>query len=660
MSNHETFPQQWGEHLKPNATVTAQQYVPPKGSNTLLFEDMHSETFEQLCWWLLQKDYTLSGCQRLGHKGKVSQHGIDIFAFDRLRRDRLLVFECKCWRNFSGAELTKAVDHFLANEWAESAGHFTLILAQRSIKSLDRHWIAAHKKLLARGIEGELWTAEQLTEKLQTAPDVLTRFFSGPDIQHYCNRWMQKVGFHEALLKAMTDPRRDVAALAHDFLTKGAVNTEDLTSRYINDRHWSLRQPWIEVSALLPSIEQYPGSAIVSIKMPDTEGVMVVLDQQWLLSHLLGNQGEPLLAKVRPFFKGVAGQQRNNQIIDLKNCRFFLPEKAAQEVASVADEFSLAYLQALRQLETQWEAQNFPFVNWLGTRVVVCVVDAWVWHSVIEFANAHDTRNGTSEWHKFHNAPNRLMPVSAAGYHGVFFGATIAGLCHEDQVAILWEPLTAHHRPFSEQGWSCTKTYQWLVDELLPTVGNWRARRISQRWRNWLHPFATREEVARVTRFWSSEDAYTDVRSLPLWENQHFREVGIMHTLQILQGFYHSGRSQRAWFTPAQRAGLYQAMLLLLEGRHGHVGYMRSNLSISTPCENHDDLNEAVRDIIEQLHLSQDGDAIDYVLSAMLEAVGGDDSWITGHAREQIYQALVPYMGFYDQQLLIDRHSLYL
>ncbi len=87
---------------------------------------------------------------------------------------------------------------------------------------------------------------------------------------------------------------------------------------------------------------------------------------------------------------------------------------------------------------------------------------------------------------------------------------------------------------------------------------------------------------------------------------------------------------------------------------------MRSNLSISTPCENHDDLNEAVRDIIEQLHLSQDGDAIDYVLSAMLEAVGGDDSWITGHAREQIYEALVPYMGFYDQQLLIDRHSLYL
>lgn len=660
MSNYETLPQDWGEHLKSDAPINAQHFITPKTSSTLFFEDMYPEPFEQMCWWLLQKDHTLTGCQRLGNKGKISQHGIDIFAFDSVHEDRLLVFECKCWRNFNGAALTEAVDRFLNNEWAESAERFTLILAQQSIKSLDRYWITARQKLFERGIEADLWTAEHLTEKLKNAPDVLTRFFSGPDVQQYCNHWMQKVGFHEALLKAVTDPRSNVSELANDFLANEIVDKDELTTRYINGRHWSLSQQCIDITALLPSPEEYPGSAIVSIKRPDTEGVIVALNQSWLLNHFLGNNGEPMLAKIRPFFQGLVGQQKNNHIIDFKNCRFFLSEYETKEIANVADELSRAYLKSLRQIEAQWEAKNFPFVNWLGTRVALCKVKGWVWSLMTEFANFHDTNNGTSEWHMFHSAPDRLMPVSASGYYGVLSSATIAGLCRDDQVAILWEPPTFECKPFVDAGWSCSSVYKWLVNELLPAVGRWQALQVSRYWRNWLHPFVTRKHMIRATQFWSSEEAYIDVRHVSLMDAEYFRELGVLVTLQTLQCFYNSTRSGRTWFTPAQLVGLYQAMLLLLEGERGYVGYMSSNLGVRTPCDNHEDLRGALRDMIRNIHTTSVNQSIDYVIRAMLEATGDEDGWIRGAAQERIFQALVPYMVFYDRQSLIDRHSLYL
>lgn len=659
MSNHEEFPQQWGEHLHAEAPITAREYVPPKTSSVLRLEDMYPEPFEQLCWWLLQKEHTLTGCQRLGNKGKISQYGIDLFAFDRLSKDRLLVFECKCWKGFTGRDLTTAVDRFLAGKWAESAGRFTLILAQNTIRSLDEPWAEAQRKLSARGIEADLWTAEHLTEKLKNAPDVLTRFFSGPHVDQFCNQWMQRVGFQEMLLKAIKDPRAEVSALANEFLDSGAYDREDLTVRNANDRHWVLRTLWVDVSAMLPRPEAYPGTAVISITMPDTEGVMVVLDQPWLLNNLLGNEGEPLLTKCRPFFQGIAPQTPNNHIIDLKNCRFLLPETAAQEVVSVADEFSEQYLRSLNQVETQWDAQNFPVVKWAGTRVAVCKVEGWVWALVLDFANTHDTRSGSSEWHMFHNAPNRLMPVSSTGYHGVLFGAAIEDLCHADEVAILWEPPTSYYRAHNETLWSCMETYQWLIHDLLPAVGRWRAGQIRRYWRNWLHPFATRKEMSRVTQFWSSAEAYSDVRTVPLLEAKKYIELGVVGTLEILQSFYNSSRSERAWFTANQLAGLYKALMVLLEGGKGFTGYIRSSLSIGS-AETHEDLREAISDMLKQTHLQPLSANVDYVMRAMLEAAGRDGSWIRGNEREQIFQALLPYMQVYDRQLLIERHSRYL
>lgn len=381
------------------------------------------------------------------------------------------------------------------------------------------------------------------------------------------------------------------------------------------------------------------------------------MDQPWLLNNLLGNEGEPLWAACRPFFQGVTTLPPNNHIIDLKNCRFLLPETAAQEVVEVADEFSEQYIQSLRQVERQWEAQNFPIVKWAGTRVALCKVDAWVWEIMLEFANAHDTDNGTSEWHMFHNASNRLMPLSSTGYHGVIFGATIEELCSTDQIAILWEPPTYH--ALGEPRWSCMGAYRWLTNDLLPAIGRWQAGRMRRYWRNWLHPFATRTEITRVIEFWSSAEAYSDVRRMPLLEDNRYLKLGIVETLQTLQQFYNSDRSKRAWVTTSQRAGLYQTLVVLLKGGNGFTGYIGSNLGIS-PAETHEELIEAISDRLKQAHFIPLSGNTDYMMRAMLEATGRNADWISANDREQIFQGLLPYMQSYDRQLLIERHSRYL
>lgn len=53
--------------------------------------------------------------------------------------------------DFTGCDLTTAVDRFLAGRWAESAERFTLILAQNTIRSLDEPWVKAQRKLSAHG-----------------------------------------------------------------------------------------------------------------------------------------------------------------------------------------------------------------------------------------------------------------------------------------------------------------------------------------------------------------------------------------------------------------------------------------------------------------------------------------------------------------------------
>ncbi|NVZ66044.1 hypothetical protein HX867_28460, partial [Pseudomonas gingeri] len=171
------FPQQWCAHLHDLASTTVHSQHTPLGASPFSFSDMSGEQFEQFCWWLLRKDHDLVGCQVLGKQGAKPQGGIDLFAFHRSQPDVLRVYECKCWKRFTPGALRHTVDRFLSGRWADTARVFTLVLSSSGVQGFGGEWIEARRKLADRGIEGVIWTAEHLSEKLQAAPDVISRFF---------------------------------------------------------------------------------------------------------------------------------------------------------------------------------------------------------------------------------------------------------------------------------------------------------------------------------------------------------------------------------------------------------------------------------------------------------------------------------------------------
>lgn len=654
------FPQAWEEHLTEEAPVSRQNTTLPTGAHTLGFKDMSFEQFEQFCWWLLRRDHDLVGCQRLGQMGAKSQQGIDLFAFERSRPDQLHVFECKCRRSFSGKELLSAVDTFLAGEWANRARKYTLILAQDGLQSLSDYWLEANRKLHGKGIEGDIWTAEHLTERLQDAPDVLLKFFPGADSQQFGNAWMAKVGFTEKLLKAITDPRPEIANLANDYLVHANLKSSELETHYFDEKHWSIKQPFIDLSSFLPAPDQYPGSAAVSIKLPSTGGVTVVLDQKWLLTHFLGNNGEPVSTKTRPFYRGTYGLGQFKHIVDLNNCQFHVSDQVLQEIVGVADRLSDTYLNSLRNLEAELKANNFPVVQRHGTQFVLCVVEKDVWDVLISFANAHDTDNGNTTWHIFHRAFNRIMPYSPSGYRAMLFGESVDELCDDHEIAILWNA-SSYHSSSDNVTWSCQECYRWLTQSLLPAAGHWHAKR-SLKWRRaCFSPIKTYLNFKETVSYYSGPEAFKTVQHTALLDNHRYREIGLVATVSILQAFFNSSWvSDRAYFDAGQLSALYGTLLILLPAQRGHPSYICAKLNLSANYPNHLELAQAVEALMVEVKPCTDTHLIDNVMRAMLETLDGDASWVSAADQERIFGALFPFMIFHDQKQLINRHSLYL
>ncbi|WCM49430.1 hypothetical protein OH720_20815 [Pseudomonas sp. WJP1] len=657
------FPQQWGVHLHELAPTTVNSQHAPLGASPFSFSEMSGEQFEQLCWWLLNKDHDLVGCQVLGKQGKKSQDGIDLFAFHRSRPDALRVYECKCWKRFTPGVLKDTVDRFLSGRWASSTRAFTLVLSRSGVQGLSDEWIEARRKLANRGIEADLWTAEHLSERLQAAPDVISRFFGEMAAARWGADWMRRVAFHDSLLQALEDSRPHVSELARDFIGQDRGANEELVTYHANDQSWFMRRPWIEISALLPVGRkfQYPGSAIISLKLPDTAGVDVVLDQRWMLKNLLGHSGSPVSSDARPFVKGPLVGDKAGEIIELNHCRFIIPPEALKQIITASDALSDAYLNALQQQETEWGSIGFPVVNWNGPQVALCKVDRWAWDWILAFANHHDVREGSTQWHIFHEARDRLMPQCELGYRGIFWGVSIPELCGENEIAILWDPSFLDGRSDRRAAWACDESYTWIHNELLPAIGKWVCINRFTRSQRWLHPKATRDEMAQIEETWNSAWISKEVRSVHLMLGEAFRSLGLFQTLSRLQGFYNNAeRCSRAHFSLDVCMGLYRTLLCLLEGDRGYAPYMAANLGLGGTCRDHAELKTRLVEQMKSGTIITGPTSVEYVMRTMLEAISEDDGWIDPRTRDAAFDSLMPWMAFHDRQLLIERHSRYI
>lgn len=268
------FPQNFPPHLTPFTPTEPLLGIGPLGNHPLRFQDMHAAQFEQFCWWLLQRDYDIEGCQIIGGSG-LSQGGIDLFGYSRDAKDQVIVFECKCWKDLEPRELKNAVQRFLAGPWATPGTKFVLIVAQQSTNRFAEAWNEARRLLRAQNIICTLWTSLHLTELVRLHPDVLVRFFPDATVNVYCNEWMRRVGFMMQLQKALVDERPAIRRLANEFLGQENQDTQKLKLEQINafEDNWTFDAPWVHLDTILPSKRFTTGSLAIVVKKQTTSGL---------------------------------------------------------------------------------------------------------------------------------------------------------------------------------------------------------------------------------------------------------------------------------------------------------------------------------------------------------------------------------------------------
>lgn len=669
----QSLPQEWEEHLKVDAKIWPVEKIPARDAHLLDFSTMHPDTFEQFIWWLLQKRHTLVGCKRLGRSGSP-QWGIDLFAYDLLQPDKLIVFECKRHADFEPKKLSNAVTAFLGGEWKHLVRTFVLILSQKETGGpLLKCWTEEQARLKSHGIESELWDGHELTLKVQAYPDVLSKFFPMSCVQSFANEWMEKVAFHEALSRALQDTRphisqwaRSIAAplsggtaAQHQFVIDGTLRS---ATRFGSS--WQFKGPRFSLSAILPDQRSAYASAALSMTRSDISGVTIVLNHQWLMQNVLfASTSAPLSNRYRGFIVNASEPSSNeNYVIDLPGCRLSMDEEGVRELVGVADVLTKEVEGALLTIEEAWGARYFPFVKYAGTKVAIAAIDHRVWQEILRFANEHDISRGKGSWFMFDAAANVLKPYTehgsdefATGYHGIFYARDeIEGLSYSGEVVILWQPddLRPNEKLSSRTWWSCETALQWFRDKLLPEVKHWVHQR---EFGSWAKQIFQRKRAAGFSQRLDEIFQLRDLRRFPLLHNGLWR-LDMVVTLEALQRHFNDPMTPQPYIAPEDMKRLYRSAGFLAKGEKGYVGYAASNLCLRDEVENHHDLIAAIEKHVEGNQVVASSTVADYVLRAMLELLDDDPSWIDPTDRSQIWKSLETFACIHDEAAFVERH----
>lgn len=628
---------------------------------------MHSIQFEQFCWWLLQREYDIEDCQLIGGPGRV-QEGIDLFGYAKGKDKQLVVFECKCWKEFDGTALRDAVDRFLGRDFATAGTRFVLIIAQQSAGHLSKPWDQAVRRLHARGIVGEMWTGVHLTDKLRSSPDILGRFFPDVTVVAYCNEWMRRVDFHSLLQKALVDDRSTIRKLAHDFLGSAeeaqAAERAQVEQIFVYENHWAITTPWTRIDALYPRKEFYPGSLGIVIKRRNTSGLTITFSQQWILRNLLAFNGAPAERAYRPFIVGPVSHKADAEIsVDLQNVRLQLPVDGLVDLCGALDKFGEVYLESLRALERLWEAEDYPFIDRHNTVVALCTVPKWLWKHMLDFACHHCAGDADSPWHVFNYDPHCLKlfttrphPDFEHGYHAFVHGRSdLDGLGYD--VVLTWDPPGTYGTfELGSRRWlSASETLSWLRDKLIPAVGAWLIERDLKEVRIWRRS----AERRRLSREWTENATLTDQRRPGLLKDERYRLVGLVATVRELQANLGFG-SPVLYLTPVEMQALNRAMITVIQGGFGYLGYLASNLSIRSDSPSREEIVSELNVRIVANAPAPPDYALRCFLSAMLEGLNDDDTWLPKEVADETFQALMPIMHCHDLQNICKRHSYWL
>jgi len=474
------------------------------------FSNLRSDKFEQICYHLVREKWGVYACG-MSNSGQT-QLGLDIYALEN--RDGTAyttAIECKNHKEFTAPKLESAIERFLEKSPGGLFDKF-IIATGGNLKSsqsdtfdtTSRFLQIGQRILNEYGIEFAIWTKEDIRAELIHCPviaravlnqrDADTLQLAHDEQEKRKREADRKRIYEEAERKAINDEQQKRYAAIN---TNINVSTEVKASEpeihtYENRYIW--KNNLISLDVFIPcssgSVDPQHGSAGISILAKGHENAFFTLDHNDILKRFWPGIGTDPKASERSFTLGVLEPNTRTYVLSLNSARIFVHEEIMNSLCSAVDAVMPKYLEGLRSIERDWNAEGFNFNDTRDNKVNICTVYSETWEALIKFANAHDVAAGNTDWHMFDAAPGFIKPYNNeptknynCGYHSFFSARSQSDSYgfNSINVDVYWAPppdgLSLKMGP--KDYWDCNTAYTWFAKELIPAVRKWYWSRLT-------------------------------------------------------------------------------------------------------------------------------------------------------------------------------------
>lgn len=663
----------------------------PAGANHILNKDFDigPELFEKLCFHIIDEKYDVlidgkyniltSGLN--GQRGST-QNGFDIYAKTKGSGSKCLAFECKHRTDKIDKKLLRdSFDRFLQRANLSEFSSFVLI-SNQSLKTSKRDEISAVSELIHRinfeyqekKILFEFWDKQMLMRLLSQMPSVAGLFLE----EQYCDE-LTKGFFYEKEKEDEIKRINERKMNAYNFVQINKFyDVPNIEEPEITIGNSELRKSFlwsnnfINLNASLPFTNKISGNCALTIKAMGYENTIFTLSHDEILNYFyLGQNSKPEECD-REFILNKI--EENTFLIELRNTRLFMHENIAKSLCDAIDSLMPHYIKCLEDIENRWDAYGFTFNHQRESApVYLFSLDINLWNDLMSFTNAHDSKKGNTAWHIFDTAgQNAIRPYTknksdkyASGSHGKFIPEPVFSFngFNADRVNILWSRPNGHPQRAisSKEFWGARQAYNWFVNELIPTMIEWKFKTHLQQF-NWIARTAIKKEHKKNAQLWYGEIGFSeyDTYDKPIDILTDFEQSHIYHVVSKLQMHY-SSLSDNKYFVIA--GNLYKELLLVIEmllekSDIPYIDYLQSKLMDSGNAESKQELCECIMEKCRNYNEEKaNNHIIENTFRALLQILNSELDQLTTEEESRVIETLNEFTKPLNDYLFVKRHT---
>ncbi|WP_114152301.1 DUF4365 domain-containing protein [Chromobacterium haemolyticum] len=433
--------------------------------------------------------------------------------------------------------------------------------------------------------------------------------------------------------------------------------------RKVSDEYFMRSEKRVRIDAFLPLYPNGTTSCLIIISLPGLNECMITLSRENLVKTLFQASFSPALLEGRSFIVGRPCSISPNYLLQIGNCRFFLPVDAMEEFCDIIDDLSNEYLARIRKIESLVGAESYPLSSSENLGYKVARIPRWLWARIQGFAEDFLYDEGESEWHVFDydRYALRIVNKDASGKiveNAILWPERTESYSFHSPDKDVWLAWRPPHDRYNEvvvdNMWDIPTTEDFLTKKLIPKAYEYYETPEARSF--WTDLFHKKNVTSKFTE--DDIEQFGVVLGRTYWfkSNTSPAAKNLHQICSEMQSFFHCS-STNVYLTNEGRRDIYLGLALLLECCNGiELNYLRGNLNFITaqsPTQAAENLRERAASIDSG---TTNYFEIDLVLRSYLHALKSDLN-LTLLKSEEVLHYLAETIDVYQRASLIRKYS---